>query len=337
MGDMLEGIEGTVLVGPGQWYRIDGSKPIGIKTPFEAHEKTVTRLDSNRNCSGITIGSYELRDFTNSNISSIIDIIAALNSPDLLFVQLYGSLDALEQLRTILSAYTVVQYDIASANWTWTFNLDFSKFGLYLYNREVLQLHNPSPSDNTTNEVLLSAEHRPELKYNPGLIVHDAAVAANFGRLEAEHMSSMAAWETVDGGDIFFTIDTATVRSDRPEEIVPDVGSFAQQILQVDSTARIIMHMGILVMNGSYMTAHEMLEDASGLRNLADLTNLPAVERYNHLDLAVGVQQDSLLVSPGIKSDDGWFEPVHVNTGLPKPWWDSQHDDPIVGKVHICR
>lgn len=68
----------------------------------------------------------------------------------------------------------------------------------YLYDPSVIQLHNPSPGSSTDSTDVLSG---PELTYNPGLI--DPSNSA----WESSRKPLAAAWETVDGENMFFTIN----------------------------------------------------------------------------------------------------------------------------------
>ena len=68
----------------------------------------------------------------------------------------------------------------------------------YLYDPRVIQLHNPNPGSSTDGTDVLSG---PELTYNPGLI--DPSNPA----WESSRKPLVAAWETVDGQNAFFTVN----------------------------------------------------------------------------------------------------------------------------------
>ena len=71
----------------------------------------------------------------------------------------------------------------------------------YLYDPAIIRLHNPNPGSSTDANDVLSGDTGPELKYNPGLIDPDNSA------WESSRKPLAAAWETVDGGDVFFTIN----------------------------------------------------------------------------------------------------------------------------------
>jgi hypothetical protein len=169
-----------------------------------------------------------------------------MKSPDLLFLQLQHSnrAEALSQLATMLSSRNSINYTYASITPEQEGPFDETAISMYLgpvylYNPAVLRLqkHNLS-SPGTTNQVLLSSDGKPVLKYNPGVLMPSTD-------FDEEMLPLIAAWETLDGKSTFFTINSVPPRADAgndpyPKPLAQATSDFITQVLSVDETARII-------------------------------------------------------------------------------------------------
>ena len=196
-----------------------------------------TELVSDGSCSAISFGSYNVNNLEpdSSTLSKIAEHIATyMKSPTLVFLQeiqddngatnnggIYTStyiillvITSLTPASTVtsanktLSSLTTEIKNHGGANYFFidiapTDGKDGGEPGgnirvAYLYNPSVTQLHNPNPGSSTDSTDVLSG---PELTYNPGLIDPSNPVWENSRKPLA------AAWETVDGGNTFFTIN----------------------------------------------------------------------------------------------------------------------------------
>lgn len=213
---------------------------------------SATTLISDSKCSGLTIGDYNIENFAPSDTAHVQavahHIVDYMLTPDLIFIQEIqdndgetddGVVESDVTLSTLIAAIGALSN--VTYNYTYVAPVDDEDGGApggnirvaYLYRPEVLQLRNPSPGNSTAaNEVLPG----PELKYNPGRI--DPSNAA----WTASRKPLVAAWETLDGNNTFFTVNvhwsskggSSSIHGDaRP----PVNGALANRQAQAEATA----------------------------------------------------------------------------------------------------
>lgn len=176
-----------------------------------------TTFTSDGVCSGLTVADYNVENFAPSGTAHVSDvahhIVDYLLTPDLLFIQEIqdndgetddGVVESDVTLSTLTAA--IAELSGVTYNYTYIAPVDDEDGGApggnirvaYLFRPDVLQLRNPNPGNATTaNEVLAG----PELKYNPGRI--DPTNAA----WDDSRKPLVAAWETLDGNNTFFTVN----------------------------------------------------------------------------------------------------------------------------------
>jgi len=215
LGDSLGDITGVVTQAFG-YYRILPTTNITILKSQNPEIHPPTTLVSNDKCDQLTFGSYNVENL--SPTSKILPTIAShiaslLKTPTLVFLQEIqddsgatnnGIVSANLTLTTLInsikeqSGVTYAYTEIDPVN-----GKDGGQPGgnirvAYLYNPQIIRLRKPNAGNSTVaNEVLAG----PELKYNPGRIAPaDAAWTASRKPL-------VAAWETLDGKNKFFTVN----------------------------------------------------------------------------------------------------------------------------------
>ncbi|KAK5684824.1 hypothetical protein LTS10_002899 [Elasticomyces elasticus] len=267
LGDSLADITGVVTYTFGFYYILPqtGLRVIGSKSPARPPP---TKLVSSGKCSGITMGQYNVENLS-PNSGTLIGEIAAqivndLKSPDLLFIQEIqdnngATNDAVVDANLTLSALASA-INVASSTVSYTAvdivpvdDQDGGEPGgnirvAYLYNPKVLRLHNPRPGSSTDATEVLPG---PELSFNPGRI--DLTNEA----WRASRKPLVAAWETLDGKNKFFTVNVhwtskgggSSLQGDARPPVNGGVtqrnaqaqitGDFIAQILEEDSNATI--------------------------------------------------------------------------------------------------
>ena len=215
LGDSLDDITGVVTQAFG-YYRILPTTNIAIVNSQTPDLPPPTTLVSNNQCDQLTIGSYNVDNLSPfpliaSTIAS--HIVTLMKTPTLIFLQEIqddsgatndGNVSAnltLSALVNSIQAQSGVTYAYAEID-----PLDGQDGGLpggnirvaYLYNPQVIRLHNPNPGNGTDTNAVLAG---PELKYNPGRIA-PTDVIWTFGRKPLA-----AVWETLDGNNKFFTVN----------------------------------------------------------------------------------------------------------------------------------
>jgi hypothetical protein len=289
-----------------------------------------TSLVSSHTCSGITVGdyhwSYDYRGFIPSEMNKILDHMKA---PDLVFLQLesYNATETLSGVTAMLSLRSDVNYTYAHVGYG--DNTPYSAHSVYLYNPAVVRLHKPNLSGPATpNEVLTSSDGRPELRYNPGIVARSNSSDIGATLSTPLDLPLIAAWETVDGQNMFFTVNLVGGNHFTHVAVATAASNFISQILAVDLTARIIAA-------GIFRDSSDMREfqDLSRLQDLDVVKKVPKVERYTEITSGVGRKVELMAVSRGVGTGTGGFEHVHINT-----WsWDSpQNCDPLVAKLDVC-
>ena len=104
----------------------------------------------------------------------------------------------------------------------------------YLYNSDVVRLRDGEPGSSTENNEVLPG---PELKYNPGRIQPSDSAA-----WDSTRKPLAAAWETVDGQSVFFTVNVHFSSKGGSSPIMGDLrppvnGAVSEREAQAKSTA----------------------------------------------------------------------------------------------------
>ncbi|KAK5752306.1 hypothetical protein LTS12_017607 [Elasticomyces elasticus] len=363
LGDSLADITGVVTYTFGFYYILPqtGLRVTSSKSPTRPPP---TKLVSIGKCSGITMGQYNVENLSPKSGALIGEIAAQivndLRSPDLLFIQEIqdnngATNDAVVDANLTLSALTSA-INAASSTVSYTAvdidpvdDQDGGQPGgnirvAYLYNPKVLRLHNPRPGSSTDATEVLPG---PELSFNPGRI--DPTNEA----WRASRKPLVAAWETLEGKNKFFTVNVhwtskgggSSLQGDARPPVNGGVaqrnaqaqitGDFIAQILEEDSNAAIVSA-------GDYneftfVQPLETFASASGLVDLDVAAGILPVERYTYTFDMNTQQLDHMYVSPKVARLLRFpqFEHVHVSSWVLADEVVSDHD-PSVAKLNIC-
>ncbi|KAK4948329.1 hypothetical protein LTR10_012863 [Elasticomyces elasticus] len=363
LGDSLADITGVVTYTFGFYYILPqtGLRVTSSKSPARPPP---TKLVSSGKCSGITMGQYNVENLSPKSGALIGEIAAQivndLRSPDLLFIQEIqdnngATNDAVVDANLTLSALTSA-INAASSTVSYTAvdidpvdDQDGGEPGgnirvAYLYNPKVLRLHNERPGSSTDATEVLPG---PEISFNPGRI--DPTNEA----WRASRKPLVAAWETLDGKNKFFTVNVhwtskgggSSLQGDARPPVNGGVaqrnaqaqitGDFIAQILEEDPDAAIVSA-------GDYneFTFVQPLETfayASGLVDLDVAAGILPVERYTYTFDMNTQQLDHMYVSPKVARLLRFpkFEHVHVSSWVSAEEVVSDHD-PSVAKLNIC-
>lgn len=203
----------------------------------------------------------------------------------------------------------------------------------YLYDPTVIQLHNPNPGSSTDANNVLSG---PELKYNPGLIDPDNSA------WESSRKPLAAAWEMVDGVDVFFTVNVHLTSKGGGSSLEGDArppvnGGVEKRISQAEAIAvhppPIPTSIQInLLMNTQNFTSALLTSSSStkilisgdfndfsfvkslqtlvsnNLYDLDDVVDTPSTERYTYLYDMNSQQLDHMYVSEGFAKAEAGME-----------------------------
>ena len=323
LGDSLTDIIGIVQYNFGFYSILPLTAP-SIKSSQSPALPPPSRVQSKGRCTALSMASYNIENFTpgNSRIPLVADHIATyLNSPSIVFVQEVqdnsgatndGTVDAnltLSDLTAAIeeqsgTAYSFVDVDPVN-------NADGGQPGgnirnAYLFNPAEVRLYKPNPGSSTdANEVL----DGPSLRFNPGRI--DAPPV-----FESSRKPLVAQWETVDGKGNFFTVNVHWTSKGGSTSLQGDprppvnggldnrnaqanvTGSFIAEILARDEKAAVIAAGDFNEF--AFVEPLERFVDISGLRDLDELSELPAVERYTYTFGSSQQQLDHMYVSPSI-------------------------------------
>lgn len=359
VGDYLGDITGVVTYAFG-YYSIFPLTALNIVKGVEPAHPPPTRLVSDGDCGGITVGSYNVENLWagSDHLVNISDhIVRYLHSPDLVFVQeiqddngetndaVVSANLTLTTLTSAISSMGGPRYEFAEVD-----PVDDQNGGApggnirtaYLYNPDILQLRRPNFGSSTeANEVLPG----PELKYNPGLI--DPQNSA----WTASRKPLAAAFETLDGKNSFFAINvhfgskggSSSIEGDaRPpvnggvddrREQMQLTADFVAKILAGDKKAKIIVAGDFNEF--AFVQPLENFENVSNLRDLDEAANIPELERYTYLFDMNSQELDHMYISQALKPK-AQYEHVHINTWVTKAQQISDHD-PSVAKLNICK
>ncbi|EKD16409.1 endonuclease/exonuclease/phosphatase family protein [Drepanopeziza brunnea f. sp. 'multigermtubi' MB_m1] len=361
LGDTLEEITGVVTAVFGYYAIIPRT---AIKTVASALPAVApaTTLVSEGSCSGLTVGVYNVANLApgSSWLPSIADHIATLlKTPDLMFLEEIqddtGPTVAGNVVSANLTLATLANaiYNISGVQYAWTdidpiYGMDGGEPGgnirqAYLYNPATIRLRKPNPGGALdANEVLPG----PELKFNPGRI--DPTNAA----FRASRKPLVAAWETLDGQNLFFTVNVHQGSKGGGSPLMGDArppvngalaprtaqsnitATFIAQILAADPSAKIIAAGDFNEF--SFVQPLEIFTSVSQLLDLDDAVSTPAEERYSYMFDMNCQALDHMFVSPALLAPGAAaYEHVHVNTWASFPDQVSDHD-PGVAKLDLC-
>lgn len=162
----------------------------------------------------------------------------------------------------------------------------------------------------------------------------------------------VAAWETLDGKNKFFTVNvhwtskggSSSLHGDARPPVNGGVtkrnsqaqitGDFIDQILGYDSNAAVISA-------GDYnefafVQPMETFVTASGLQDLDDAAKIKAVERYTYTFDMNTQQLDHMYVSGKVAKSKPEFEHIHVSSWVSAADVVSDHD-PSVARLNVCK
>ncbi|KAI5209107.1 DNase I-like protein [Aureobasidium subglaciale] len=359
VGDTLGDITGVVSYSF-SYYTILPLTALKIVKGVEPALPPPTSLVSDGDCSGLTVGSYNVENLWagSDHLVNISDhIVKYLRSPNLVFVQEIQdnngeTNDAVVTANLTLSTLTSAIASIGGPEYEFVEidPVDDKDGGApggnirtaYLYNPDVLQLRKPNFGSSTdANEVLPG----PELKYNPGRI--DPLNPA----WTASRKPLVAAFETLDGKNSFFTINvhfgskggSSSIEGDaRPpvnggvedrQEQMQLTADFVADILAEDKKANIIVAGDFNEF--AFVQPLENFLEVSNLRDLDEAANIPALERYTYLFDMNSQELDHMYISQALKPK-AQYEHVHINTWVTRDEQISDHD-PSVAKFNVCK
>ncbi|GLA06244.1 hypothetical protein AnigIFM60653_006770 [Aspergillus niger] len=357
LGDTLEDITGIIT----QAYGFYTLLPLTAltKTGSNTAEATATTLQADGTCSSITIGDYNVDNFSpqSSTMSGIGEHIAKyLNSPTVLFLQeiqdnsgatddgVVSANETLSKLASAVKEHGGVAYnytDIDPENDTNGGERGGNIRPAYLFDPSVVRLRNYNPGSSTDSTSVLSDG---SLSYNPGLI--DPSNEA----WDDSRKPLVAQWETLDGKNTFYTInvhftskyDSTSLEGDpRPpvngwvENRVDQakvVAKFVTSILDVNSDAKIITAGDFN--EYAFVEPLEVFVSESKLQDLEEVTGIPATERYTYLYNQNCESLDHMYVSSALTSG-AKMEHIHVNSWVSTDDELSDHD-PTVALFNMC-
>lgn len=332
-----------------------------------------TTLTSDGTCSGITVGGYNIENFSPGDTAHVTavasHIVNYLQTPDLLAIQEIqdnngetndGTVDSGLTLSALADAIATFSNGSVVYNFTYINPIDGQNGGApggnirnaYLYRPEILQLQGGSDAVTgdavTANEVLQG----PTLKYNPGLI--DPTNAA----WNASRKPLVAAWELVGakgnkgkgGSKPLFTVNVHFTSKGGSSSLHGDArppvnGGVDQRIAQGKTAGAFVAEILARDADARVLTIGDFNEfgfaapvqtfaKVSGLKDLDEVVKTPTTERYSYLYDANSQELDHTFVSKKL-GKGARFEHLHVNTWLAYDDMTSDHD-PSVAKFNLC-
>jgi predicted extracellular nuclease len=321
---------------------------------------------STKVCSGLTFGDYNVENMSPTGATHIAQAAAHIANfmqfPDILFVQEIqdnsgptdnGVTAANTTLTNLINAIAALgSFTYNSTSIDPVNDQDGGEPGgnirqAYLYNPNVVRLRNPNPGNSTQANEVISTSSGPELKYNPGRIDPN-----NFAAWNSSRKPLVAAWETLDGKNKFFTVNVHFASKGGSSSLEGDLrppingvidariiqanvtGSFIAQILAVDKSAKVIAAGDFNEF--TFVEPLEVFANVSGLQDLDVLFRVPTVERYTYLFDMSNQQLDHMYASRGVHSTGGGYEHIHVNSWADTATEVSDHD-PSVAKLDVCQ
>jgi predicted extracellular nuclease len=360
LGDELEDITGVVANVFGFYYILPLTK-LSVTRVNSPQLPPPTTLVSDGACSGITLGQYNIENFSpqSTTINAVArQIVDYLKSPDILFLQEVqdnngptdnGVVDANVTLSTLISAITNASSPVKYA-FTQINPLNKQDGGqpggnirtAYLYNPAVVRLRNPKQGSSTDATQVLAG---PSLSFNPGRIEPANSAWTN------SRKPLIAQWETLDGKNPFFTINvhwtskggSSSIQGDARPPINGGVdsrtaqanvtGTFIKQILNLDPQAAVVTAGDFNEF--AFVKPLTDFASISGLSSLDDVVGTPESEVYTYLFDMNTQELDHMYVSERIQSGAA-FEHIHVNTWVTSAEEISDHD-PSVAKLNVCQ
>ncbi|KAJ9645823.1 hypothetical protein H2199_002864 [Coniosporium tulheliwenetii] len=358
LGDDLADITGIVYQAFG-FYRILPLTALQITGSARPELPSASKLTYKGDCKSITFGVYNVENLApnSAHLPAIAaHIVNYLNSPSVVFLQEIQdnngpTNDAVVDANLTLSILVTEISKLSSVPYSFVDidpvdDRDGGQPGgnirvAYLYDTSVVRLRNPNPGSSTdANEALPG----PELKYNPGRIDPQ-----NTAAWTASRKPLAAAFETLDGQNVFFTVNvhfgskggSSSLHGDARPPVNGGVddrqrqaevtASFIASILSQDANAKVIAAGDFNEF--AFVAPLEPFLAKSGLRDLDEVAGIKETERYTYLFDMNSQQLDHMYISSAL-TKGAEFEHVHVNmwgtTDAP-----SDHD-PSVARLNVC-
>lgn len=369
IGDTFGDITGVVHYQYGFYYLLPLTAPTYKSSASPALPPPTTLLSTGE-CSGITVGDYNIENFTPSDTAHVAAVAAHIvnymKTPDVLFVQEIqdnngatdnGVVDSSVTLSTLAAA--IVSQGGLQYSYTWinpTNDADGGEPGgnirqAYLYNPAVVRLTTSASGTAggalDANAVVADSTNggKPTLKYNPGRIDPTNAAWASSRKPLA------AAWQTVVGNHVFFTVNvhweskggSSSLQGDlRPPVNSPVAkrtlqaqitGDFIKSILSLDNDARIVMAGDL----NEYSVVQPVttFANVSGMVDLDVAAGIEVEERYTYTYDNNMEELDHVFVSSAIAALSPQEEHLHVNSWVSYNDQTSDHD-PTVALLNVC-
>ncbi|KAI1274460.1 DNase I-like protein [Xylaria sp. FL0933] len=372
LGDELEDITGVVTQEFG-FYQIQPLTKLTVISSREPVISGATKLTSDGKCSGITVGGYNIENFSPGDTAHVTavasHIVNYLKTPDLLMLQEIqdnngetddGTVDSGLTLSTLADAVTTVSNGSVVYNFTYINPVDGTNGGApggnirnaYLYRPEILQLQGGNDAvmgdSVAANEVLAG----PKLKYNPGLIdpTNDAWLDSRKPLVAAWELVNPAARKGKGKGKTLFTINVHFTSKGGSSSLHGDArppvnGGVEQRIAQANATGAFASQILAQDRDALVLTVGDFNEygfvapvqtfaRVSGLKDLDEVAGIPTTERYAYLYDMNSQELDHAFVSKEL-AKGAKFEHLHINTWLAYDDKTSDHD-PSVAKFDIC-
>ncbi|OJJ79692.1 endonuclease/exonuclease/phosphatase family protein [Aspergillus glaucus CBS 516.65] len=329
LGDTVDDITGIIT----QVYGFYSILPLTALSMSGSNFTTASPTDlvSDGTCKKMSFGSYNVNNLEpdSDTLSTIAEHIATyMKSPALVILQEIqdnngatdnGVTSANKTLSTLTAEiankgginYSFIDIDPADGE-------DGGEPGgnirnAYLYDLTVIKLHNSNPGSSTDANDVLSGDSGLELKYNLGLIDPDNSA------WESSRKPLAVAWEMVDGGDVFFTINVHLTSKGGGSSFEGDArppvnGGVEKRISQAEAIATFT---------------------SNNLYDLDDVVDTPSTERYTYLYDMNSQQLDHMYVSEGFAKAEVGVEHLHLNTWVEYDAQASDHD-PTVAVLDVC-
>ncbi|OAA54578.1 endonuclease/exonuclease/phosphatase family protein [Niveomyces insectorum RCEF 264] len=366
IGDTFQNITGVVHYQFGFYYLLPLTAPTYIASATPALPPPTT-LRSTGTCAGLTVGDYNVENFAPADTQHVQDVAAHIvhymHTPDVLFVQEIqdndgatndGVVDGSQTLAALVDGiaslgglrYSYVEINPAN-------DADGGEPGgnirqAYLYNPATVRLVDGAPAGgaNDATSVVKNADGQPTLTYNPGRVD-----PGNTAAWAGSRKPLAAAWQTVQGGHVFFTVNVHWESKGGSSSLFGDprppvnrpvdkrvlqanvTAAFVAQILAIDADARIVV-----AGDFNEYAVVAPLTTFSAVSTLVDLdvaAGIPVSERYTYTFANDMEELDHVYVSPAIARLSPKEEHIHVNTWVSYADQVSDHD-PTVALLNVC-